>query len=712
MKAGKYTIRELFVNSYIDQIIIPEIQRDYVWGDEQVIGLLDSISKEYELFLNAEIKVDSPDQQLKGLFEEFIRKQKYSSNIGFIYAYNDPEYSGKYFLIDGQQRITTIYLLLLAVAIKVDKTIFEKYYFTNETLKLDYRVRDSAHSFLKCFVRHILDGNDSKDETITNQHWYFYPYKIDLTIPSVIRNYNSITEYISKNKLGTDSFFKYIQNYIEFWYFDTNMSDQGEELYIYMNARGEQIQTNENLKADLLDTVSGEVAKNNWGIKWEEWQDFFWQRKSSNENADISFNEFINCVAGLEYYLLRLVDKKLPLKPLNKLLTLEKIEKYVNTLRYLENERGNFETLYGYSGWVDDYFKMIWAHLRKQNTRKTDWFADFRDKNKNDERNAMVLVWPLFYYFRETDNPNPVTLFRLLRFFFVRHNNFNRSVPTLKNTIDLLLVNGVIDKMDNQLSEKVDDPEEESDTKLRTEEESEKYKFLSKFTGDEKQLREYESVIWNIEDHVYNLDGKYLKNINISHLVDFSSNPSLSDLKKIRDYFFHLVLEYDEHDLINLLLHYGEFWYRESPYYYYNFKFNDTRRIIRGADGDPNVFKNFFKDFISYPKPPSLKDMIQQKNMEFLDANINDITSITDFRKQLIVYSILLGEELWDSGFHMCYEGEEETRLFDKEYAIFNTSRYKGSHWYLWEYVKEKYNADRNEILDVLKLKLKELQAV
>ena len=36
MKAGKYTIQELFFNRYIEQIIIPEIQRDYVWQQEQI----------------------------------------------------------------------------------------------------------------------------------------------------------------------------------------------------------------------------------------------------------------------------------------------------------------------------------------------------------------------------------------------------------------------------------------------------------------------------------------------------------------------------------------------------------------------------------------------------------------------------------------------------------------------------------------------------
>jgi hypothetical protein len=42
--------------------------------------------------------------------------------------------------------------------------------------------------------------------------------------------------------------------------------------------------------------------KNYWGKKWEEWQDFFWQRKDKNENADTGFNEFIACIAGLEFY--------------------------------------------------------------------------------------------------------------------------------------------------------------------------------------------------------------------------------------------------------------------------------------------------------------------------------------------------------------------------------------------------------------------------
>ena len=103
MKSGKYTLRELFLNKNIEQIIVPEIQRDYVWKKEQVISILDSITEDYKKFdMNDDLKILNciDDDIIKTMFETYYKKQKYSSNIGFIFAYNDAEYKDKYFLID------------------------------------------------------------------------------------------------------------------------------------------------------------------------------------------------------------------------------------------------------------------------------------------------------------------------------------------------------------------------------------------------------------------------------------------------------------------------------------------------------------------------------------------------------------------------------------------------------------------------------------
>jgi len=733
MKAGKYSIRDLFVNNYIDQIIIPEIQRDYVWGEEQTIGLLENILEDYTKYKEGNVPVQTDDAEIKALFEQYYKKQKYASNIGFLYAYNDPEYVGKYFLIDGQQRVTTIYLILLALCVKIDKSIFEKYYYTNSDLKVDYKVRDTAHVFMNEFVKYILSGSNHSKEDIKQQYWYFSSNDLDPTVQSIIGNYNHIHEFLERNNLFNEDFLNYVQHFIEFWYFDTNLSDQGEELYIYMNARGEQIQTNENLKADLLgklktedielvkhrddysETADLNGLKNYWGKKWETWQDFFWLRKDENENADVGFNEFINCIAGLELYKNKLINAEYSSTKLNDLLTLINIEINIGVLEYLENEKGNFKSLYNYSDWVDNYYNLIWNYINKATKRNANWFVNYQDKNKNDDRNNMVLLWSLFYYYEDkNDSLNKDEFFRVMRFFYVRFHNYNRSVPTLKKTIDLLSINGIIDSIDNELGIKDSSPEEETDTKYRTKEETEKYTFLSGFIANPELLRQYESLIWEIEDHKYNLDGSYLGNINISHLIDFSANPIIEYLKSVRDRFFQL-MKYTEGDeeanLVTLLLHYGSFAAHVSPWYYQNYQFDNWRRVLRNVDGDKTAFKDFFKEFMDTDEIMPLSHFLNKKNLVFLELHKNDILEITEIRAQLITYSMLLGKDLWKVGNHMAYEANPEMRLFNHEPRIFNSKRYYGSAatWYLWEEVKQQFGEDREAIKSILLNKQQEL---
>ena len=163
MRAGKYSFKELFVNRYVDQLIVPEIQRDYVWQKGQLLGFLASIKKEFQEFQEAEIPEIAVDTQsdsgalLQKDFEDFFRKRNFSANIGFIYAYSDEQYQGRYFLIDGQQRITSLYLLLLTLASRCgQEQAFRKHYCRAGRPKLDYRVRDATSYFLGEVVEIVL----------------------------------------------------------------------------------------------------------------------------------------------------------------------------------------------------------------------------------------------------------------------------------------------------------------------------------------------------------------------------------------------------------------------------------------------------------------------------------------------------------------------------------------------------------------------------
>lgn len=299
MKSGKYSIHDLFSNRNLSQIVIPEIQRDYVWEKGNIEGLLNPIIEDFES------EIERPDlssgeclpAKLSESFIRFLESQKTYSNIGFIYAYEDPQYLGKFFLIDGQQRITTLYLLILALAIKEDKKEhFRKKYMYGKLPKLDYKVREASHNFLLNFVEHLLKGKEIA--TVEDQYWYFSEYNRDTTIKSLISNYNTMIRIVSEFEMDLN----YVENNLEFWFFDTNDSAQGEELYLYMNSRGETVQQNENVKALLLQDHS-DLEKQKWGVKWEDWQNYFWKKRDKKKrkpSADDGFDNFIRWIKIIE----------------------------------------------------------------------------------------------------------------------------------------------------------------------------------------------------------------------------------------------------------------------------------------------------------------------------------------------------------------------------------------------------------------------------
>jgi uncharacterized protein with ParB-like and HNH nuclease domain len=290
MNTGRYSLKQLLNNNEIEQIIIPEIQRDYVWEKQNVEGLLTSIYKNYQKKENTELtitdnrgyNIDKGAKQF--LLNEYSRLQ-YNTQIGFIYAYHDRDFSGKFFLIDGQQRLTTLYLLLLALYVKANKADdFRSLYFKEKTLKLDYKVREISHDYMVDFVDFTLDGNTDFSGSFN----FYNVYEKDITTNALYNNYSAIINFLEDKEL-TD-FIDYVENYVEFNYFDTNLSEQGEQLYLYMNSRGESLSYQEIIKSTLISRSENKLSA---GTNWENWQNFFWKHRGNNSNADLGFQEFL-----------------------------------------------------------------------------------------------------------------------------------------------------------------------------------------------------------------------------------------------------------------------------------------------------------------------------------------------------------------------------------------------------------------------------------
>ena len=259
MNTARYNIKDFLNSTNLEQLVVPELQRDYVWEKENVLDLLQTFHTGF-----SGTDLDRP-------------------YLGFIYAYNDKDFAYKYFVVDGQQRLTTIYISLILCYQLSNKPI-PAYLCNPEKLKLDYKVRQSSRDFLFDLIKYCQQNLINHSFKIEDQLWYHCDYENDKTITNLINNFYVIREFLLKKELQNNliDFTKYIESKVQLSYFNIDNGREGEELYIYMNSRGKQLEINETLKARFLANEKDE-DKLKWGQKWEEWQDFFWKNKGNRQ---------------------------------------------------------------------------------------------------------------------------------------------------------------------------------------------------------------------------------------------------------------------------------------------------------------------------------------------------------------------------------------------------------------------------------------------
>lgn len=323
MKTGRYSLGQLLNNDDIDQIVIPELQRDYVWTPQNVTALLRSIESNYKEKQALTLTITNGDEAIDARSAQFLTKEyerlRYNTRIGFIYAYYDASDNRRFYLIDGQQRITTLFLLLLAACARqggagVDH--FRNNYFRGGRPRLDYRVREGAHNCLVDFIDYALSeaGRGSKtpgSDFKCSSPNYFHDYDNDPTACALLANYDVITQWLAEHYADRDDIVDYVENFIEFNYFDTGLSQQGERLYLYMNSRGEELSSQEQIRPTLIKRcdAGGKLAA---GAQWEKWQNFFWRHRGTNENADDGFFGFLKVAVILHQALSEALDEVTP----------------------------------------------------------------------------------------------------------------------------------------------------------------------------------------------------------------------------------------------------------------------------------------------------------------------------------------------------------------------------------------------------------------
>lgn len=270
------TMEPLSIKQLLDNyiLIIPEIQREYVWGMNTNV---------LQAFLN--------DLDIE-LIADNVTK-----NIGFLYSYTI--HDKEHYIIDGQQRLTTMILMLYVKSVQMedDYQEFKRMLQVDApTMTFSYNVRPLTEQFLRQLFSHRCISKDD----IENQKWYIGEYKDDITIKSIL----GALDIMASIDAYPNITFKRILDNVKFWYFDVKQTSQGEELYITMNSRGEKLTESEQIKPRLFESISKELVKE-YGKLWDNWEEFFFHNRPMNSGSlairyvDIAMNNFIRIVSEL-----------------------------------------------------------------------------------------------------------------------------------------------------------------------------------------------------------------------------------------------------------------------------------------------------------------------------------------------------------------------------------------------------------------------------
>jgi hypothetical protein len=286
-----YTLADLFSGNR--RIVIPDLQRDYCWGNETNKKASGEVGELVSDFIN-------------NLIEQFGLQDSDELSLGLFYGYEVP--ANHIQLCDGQQRLTTLYLLLGLLNKKTGKFrhhLISDYEYKHDDKEpyLNYAIRESSLYFLSDLVCRFFIGGDEEVETIRKSEWFFNEYNLDPSINSMLSALKIIEKLLADKEIPwLESFGDWLLHKLTFLYFDMENRRNGEETFVVINTTGEPLSATQNLKPLV---IAADVNRGQQDVDkgWEELETWFWKHrclKNGNDTADAGFAEFLRWVWMIE----------------------------------------------------------------------------------------------------------------------------------------------------------------------------------------------------------------------------------------------------------------------------------------------------------------------------------------------------------------------------------------------------------------------------
>lgn len=292
-----YSLQEIFSGDN-DKVIIPDLQRDYCWGNPYSNDSNDSLVSS---FLDSILNLDR-DKDI---------------TMGLIYGYYDRLKPYHLQLCDGQQRLTTLFLII-GIINRYTNNRYQDILISNFELNEDdgephlmYGIRESSLYFLSDLTTHYFLDTKLKYSDIDSQYWFLNSYKHDPTILCILKALKTIEERLD-NCLDMKELGDFIVEHLKFLFYDMANRQNGEETFVVINTTGEPLSANQNLKPVIIlknqgycrteQLTDGSFVEHNTAQDWEEMETWFWQKRHLNDidTSTEGMLAFLHCVRVLE----------------------------------------------------------------------------------------------------------------------------------------------------------------------------------------------------------------------------------------------------------------------------------------------------------------------------------------------------------------------------------------------------------------------------
>lgn len=260
---------------------IPPYQRLYEWNKEQIQTLLNDIKTKFEENKNEEYFIGNV----------VVSKKNNKNNQQDV----------KYLLIDGQQRLTTLFLIGFYLSYKIknsnNDSNWKEFIMQGDKLRISMPIREKEEKALKEFAKFCDEANkDNKSENnLFLQKIKKIPQDICQNIPRALETIANWFKDDTNDDIA--NFSNFIYNNVKFVFVELAQNTDLNRFFIRMNNRGKQLEKHEILKARLLKNISDKEERIVYAHIWDicsQMDNYIFQKvsdrkisklKESNENT-------------------------------------------------------------------------------------------------------------------------------------------------------------------------------------------------------------------------------------------------------------------------------------------------------------------------------------------------------------------------------------------------------------------------------------------